>query len=59
MNQFHRHRAFANARGYSFGGAMTIFRINKPGAEETVLKLATGRKAGALKRPGFSGGSYL
>jgi restriction system protein len=29
---------------YSFGGAMTIFRINKSGAEDTVLKLATGRK---------------
>jgi restriction system protein len=33
---------------YSFGGAMTIFRINKPGAEDTVLRLATGRKPAPL-----------
>lgn len=29
---------------------MTVFRINKPGAEDTVLKLATGKKATATEK---------
>lgn len=36
---------------FSFGGAMTVFRITKPGAEQTVLKLATGAKPVVSESP--------
>lgn len=32
---------------YSFGGAMTVFRINRPDAEKHVLKLASGQSGGS------------